>query len=68
MTAKPMTLHDNIAESHPSIARGSVWCRRCHASKGVDPAECLRSGWPRCCGATMTIDSPDEQRQLRART
>lgn len=70
MTAKPMTLlnlHDDLAQCHPSLARGKVWCRRCGGSRAVDPAECLRSGWPICHGATMTIDSPEEQRALRCR-
>jgi hypothetical protein len=27
----------------------------------------MRYGWPKCCGATMTIDSPEEQAFLAAR-
>ena len=23
--------------------------------------ECMRYGWPKCCGHTMTIDSPEER-------
>jgi hypothetical protein len=26
----------------------------------------MRSGWPKCCGYTMTIDSPEEQKRLSA--
>ena len=33
-----------------------VWCRTCNQSQPIDAAECLRSGWPKCCGYTMTID------------
>jgi hypothetical protein len=51
-----------MAESHPSLRRGMVWCRTCQRSQKVDSADCLRNGWPKCCGYTMTIDSPDEQR------
>lgn len=51
--------------SHPSLRRGRVWCLRCSNSQQVDSAACLRSGWPRCCGATMTIDSPEERRARR---
>jgi len=54
-----MTLHTKIAGSHPSLERGMVWCKTCKRSEKVDSAECLRSGWPECCGHTMTIDHPD---------
>lgn len=53
-------LHDRIARDVPQIARGMVWCRTCGRSERVDGAECLRSGWPKCCSATMTIDAPKE--------
>ena len=29
----------------------------------VDSAECMRIGWPKCHGETMTIDSPEERRR-----
>lgn len=51
--------YQRIADSHPSIKRGKVWCRTCQSSRDVDPAQALRSGWPKCCGFTMTIDHPD---------
>ena len=54
------------AAAPPQLARGRVWCRACGASHQVNAAECLRNGWPRCCDATMTIDSPEEQEVLRA--
>lgn len=57
-------LHDKIAFSHPSLKRGLVWCRKCGREQRVDSAEALRSGWPKCHGHTMTIDSPDERRAL----
>jgi hypothetical protein len=57
-------LHDRIAADVPQIARGQVWCRTCGRSERVDGANCLRHGWPKCCGFTMTIDSPAEQRAL----
>lgn len=31
-----------------------------------DSAAAMRSGWPKCCGATMTIDAPDERAELSA--
>lgn len=54
-----MVDYAKIAQSHPSLSRGKVWCRSCGAEQEVDPAGCLRSGWPECCGYTMTIDHPD---------
>jgi len=45
----------------PAIKRGVVWCRTCGRSQRVDSGNCLRIGWPKCCGYTMTIDSPEEQ-------
>lgn len=54
-------LHANIANDVPQIKRGMVWCSVCGRSQKVDGAECLRSGWPKCHGYTMTIDSPEER-------
>ena len=56
-------LYDRLAKCHPSLARGRVWCVSCGRSERVDSAECLRSGWPKSCGYTMTIDSPAERRR-----
>lgn len=36
---------------------GTVECGSCGARKQVDTAECLASGWPSCCGSTMTLKS-----------
>jgi len=35
-------------------------------SQRVDSVNALATGWPTCCGYTMTIDSPDERAALRA--
>lgn len=53
-----MNIHDSIAQAVPQIARGKVWCVACKRMQHVDGADALRHGWPQCCGATMTIDSP----------
>jgi len=58
------SIESQIAESHPSLRRGIVWCTTCGSSRSVDSSEALRSGWPMCCGYTMTIDSPEERRAL----
>jgi hypothetical protein len=41
-------------------SRKRVWCRECGKSKTVDTVFCLATGWPKCCGYTMTIDAPTE--------
>lgn len=51
----------------PQLARGQVWCRTCGSTKRVDAAGAMSKGWPRCCGYTMTIDSPEEQAAFAAR-
>lgn len=57
-------LHEKIAREIPQLARGQVWCRQCGRTQRTDSAEAMRYGWPKCCGMTMTIDSPDEQKRL----
>ncbi len=58
--ANMKNLYSDIVESVPKLKRGKVWCRRCGHSQDVDSAQCLRNGWPLCCGHTMTIDAPWE--------
>lgn len=48
--------------SIPKIQRGKVWCTSCGRVASVNPVECLSNGWPKCCGYTMTIDSPEERK------
>lgn len=54
-------LHEKIAQSHPSLTRGRVWCTRCGHTLAVNTPNALARGWPKCCGYTMTIDSPEER-------
>lgn len=54
-------LHKKLAASHPKLSRGQVWCLSCGHTKKVDSAGALANGWPKCCGYTMTIDSPEER-------
>lgn len=56
-----MDIYDDIAASVPQLSRGKVWCLTCGKEQRVDSRKCLRSGWPKCCGYTMTIDSPAER-------
>ena len=48
---------------HPKLRRGKVWCRTCGREQDVDSKACFKHGWPKCCGYTMTIDSPEERRK-----
>lgn len=57
--AHTASMYDDMAASHPSLRRGMVWCRTCYRMERVNSANALRHGWPKCCGATMTIDHPD---------
>lgn len=54
-------LHEKIVADVPQLTRGQVWCRHCGSTRKVNSADCLRHGWPKCCGYTMTLDSPEEQ-------
>lgn len=58
-------LYDEIADSHYLLRRGSVWCLKCGHHERVSAATCLRSGWPMCHGATMSIQSPKELARRR---
>ena len=53
--SRHQALYDEMVKSHPSLLRGKVWCG-CGKSRIVDPARCLREGWPKCCGGTMSIE------------
>lgn len=57
---------DRVAQVVPQLRRGRVWCITCGRSERVHAGNCLREGWPKCCGYTMTIDSPDERKRLRS--
>lgn len=48
-------LYEEIARSHPSLLNGKVFCGRCGKPRQVDAARCLRDGWPKCCGATVSL-------------
>jgi hypothetical protein len=58
---RSICLHEKLADCHPSLRRGQVWCRSCGSTQKVDSADCFRHGWPKCCGYTMTIDDPAQE-------
>lgn len=59
-----INVYNTLAQCHPSLARGMVWCTVCKRKQKVDAADCFRNGWPKCCGYTMTIDSPQKRTAL----
>jgi hypothetical protein len=60
-----MGMYREMAAAHPKLSRGRVWCTKCGRTQRTDAAHNLRNGWPKCCGYTMTIDSPDERQARR---
>ena len=54
-------LYQDLGTCHPKLARGQVWCKSCGKSEKVDSGDCIRRGWLKCCGQTMTLDSPQER-------
>lgn len=57
-------VYDNLA-SIPQIKRGRVWCTVCGHTETVNGAGAIMGGgWPKHCGYTMTIDSPEERAAL----
>lgn len=58
-------MYESMAKSHPTIERGRVWCIQCGTTHRVDPARCFQVGWPKCCGQTMTLDSPEERARFK---
>ena len=53
-----------LSLSIPQLKRGMVWCRKCGRNERVNSARAMLDGWPKCCGYTMTIDSPEERAAL----
>lgn len=68
MTPNIKRFWDEVA-TIPQIARGKVWCNTCGREQSISGVGAMQNGWPKCCGYTMTIDSPEERKRLReART
>jgi hypothetical protein len=59
-----MSLYEKITNDVPQLKRGLVWCHQCGRTQKVNSANSLESGWPKCCGYTMSIDSPEERKRL----
>ena len=54
-------IYKKLGTCHPKLSRGRVWCTTCGRSQGVNTSNRMQHGWPKCCGYTMTIDSPEER-------
>ncbi len=64
MTPWGQEMIERVARAHRKLARGQVWCCICGRSVHVGPAAATLHGWPKCCGYTMTLDSPEERAML----
>jgi len=42
------------------LRRGLVQCRTCKRIESVESASCMQTGWPKCCGYTMTLDVEED--------
>jgi len=67
MSEKLQAIYRALRDAIPELKRGVVWCIHCKKRRTVDAAQCLEHGWPKCCGYTMTVDSPEERGALRHR-
>jgi hypothetical protein len=56
-----MKINEQAGKAHPKLARGRVWCTVCDNTASIQASVALKYGWPKCCGYTMTLDSPDER-------
>lgn len=61
LITRPSILHETLGNCHPQLSRSKVWCKTCGREQSVNSAECLRSGWPKCCGYTLTIGIPEPE-------
>jgi hypothetical protein len=61
-----MSIQDRIARDvWPN--GGGLWCRTCGHHRTMNTADAgryLATGWPKCCGYTMTIDHPDSWKSI----
>lgn len=58
MKALIENFRDRAVDLDPTgkLRRGLVQCRECKCIQKVNSAGALSSGWPKCCGYTMTLD------------
>ena len=56
-------IYSDAVDSNDKLKRGIVWCHQCGRNQMVNSAKRLEKGWPKCCGYTMSLDSPEERKQ-----
>lgn len=61
-----MSIREIIARVDPKPSIHRVWCLQCGSTRRVNVGECLKGGWPKCCGYTMTIDTPEDRAMIEA--
>ena len=62
-----MGLYEDMANSHPKLKRGMVWCLKCGNFEKVKSNEAMLRGWPMCCGQTMSLESKQELKEKRGK-
>ncbi len=48
-------MNDDALAAYIDDGQSHVRCERCRAVLRVDFSRCMRTGWPKCCGYTMTL-------------
>jgi hypothetical protein len=55
-----------IVAANPKLRRNRVYCHICGHSEAVNRIVCMREGWPKHCNVQMSINTPDERRDVLA--
>lgn len=59
-------MYKTIVNCCDELKRNQVWCTHCGKTlKNIDSSYCLEHGWPKCCGETMSINSPEERKKYK---
>ena len=57
-------LHSDLMDI-PQVKRGKVFCHECGRVASIQ-GNPFRTGWEKCCGYTMSLDSPEERAAFKA--
>lgn len=60
-----MSFADDL-NSIPQVKRAIVHCPDCGRTESVKDSHPFLGGWPKCCGFTMFLDTPEERDTLLA--
>lgn len=50
-----MNIFEKMVSMNKALQDGVVICKTCGKLLKVDSGKCLANGWPKCCGATMSL-------------